>query len=354
MNIKITKISIISLLIIIILFNIKPILAQNSNNIALTITPPLIKINMNPGETWSSSIKIINNNAQKLTVYTQVLDFKGDDKGGVKFIKDYNNELSKNERSHLLSQWIEINQEPINLEPYQSNDIFFTIKVPEQAEPGGHYAAILTGTKATKKIEEGSSIGISSMLTSLIMLKINGEINEKGRIEEFSTDKKFYQTPEIDFTVRFANLGNVHLQPQGEIIIYNFLGKVKKTIPINQKSDFGNVLPDNTRKWQFNWKGENSLLDMGRFKADLVLTFGEEAKQNSFQTLYFWVINLKPILIILSILLFFLFLIIYFTRLYIKKSVAMVQKQVELNISSNNKASSISNKKIKSNNTKNK
>jgi len=332
MSSYLSKICTIILLFIIAVFNINSVLAQDLNRIALTITPPLIKINMNPGETWSSSIKIINNNPRVLTVYTQIFDFKGGERGGVKFIKEYD-ESTEAEKKHLLSQWLEINQEPINLAAYQSQDIVFTIKVPKNAEPGGHYAAILAGIKPAKKIEKGSGINISSMLSSLVMLKINGEINEKGQIEEFSTDKRFYQSPEVDFTIRFNNSGNVHLQPQGEIKIYNFFGKVKGIIPINQKSESGNVLPESTRKWEFNWKVEDSLLEIGRFKADLVLGFGEEARQHDFQSLYFWVINLKPTLTILGGLLLFLLFIIYFARRYIKRSVAVAQRQVKLDAS---------------------
>jgi len=331
-SIYISKICIIILLFTIVIFNINFVLAQDLNSIALTITPPLIKINMNPGETWTSSIKIINNNPQALDIYTQIIDFKGDERGRVKFIKTYD-ELNEAEKKYLLSQWIEINQEPINLSAYQSKDIAFTINVPQDVEPGGHYAAILAGIKPIKKIKKGSGINISSMLSSLVMLKINGEINEKGSIEEFSTDKKFYQNSKVDFIVSFKNSGNVHLKPQGEIKIYNFFGKVKDTIYINKKSEFGNVLPESTRKWEFNWEGKNSLLEIGRFKADLVLNFGEEANQHDSKSLYFWVINLKLILAITGSLFLFLFFVIYFTRKYIKRSVFVAQQEIGVNTS---------------------
>ncbi len=301
-------------------------MAVGEDKFTLTVTPPLFKVNINPGGLWSSSVKIANNNSSPVTIYTQVIDFKAKENGGIEFIKEYGSEQG-GEKKIFLSQWVDVSKESIVLEAYKSADIPFTIRVPEDAQPGGHYAAILTGNKPAEKIESGTGISISSMLATLIMLRVSGDIKEEGNIREFSTDKKFYKNPEVLFNVKFENSGNVHLQPRGEIRIFNIFNKVKGVISVNDKTEFGNVLPESLRKWEFLWKEENSIFPFGRYKADLVLSYGEEAKQTDFRTLNFWIFDIKTLLPILGSIIFFLLLIILLIRLYIKKSVKAAQMQ---------------------------
>lgn len=311
------------LVLILAVFSVLVQQVQAEDKLSLTVTPPLIKINMEPEDFWSSSVKIVNTNPKPLTIYAQVLDFKSGEEGGVEFIQKKN--IQEGE-SFLLSQWLEVDQGPFEIPAFQSKEIPFNIKVPKDAEPGGHYAAILVGTRPMGETE-GTGIQVSSLVASLIMLNVKGDIIEEAQIREFSTEKTFYQKPEVKFTVRFENLGNVHVQPQGEIKIYNFFGKERGTIFINQKTDFGNVLPNSIRKWNFEWKGEQSFFDVGRYKAVLVLGFGEEAKQTVSSILYFWVVPIKPTLGILGGFTLFIFLIALAIRAYIKRAIFIAQKE---------------------------
>ncbi len=290
----------------------------------LTIVPPLIKINMNPGESWSSSVKMVNNNSRELILFAQTVDFKSGESGGVEFIFP---QKTEGEDKIFLSEWIEIDSGPQIIPAFESKEIPFTIKLPESASPGGHYAAILVGTKPLDEEGGGTSIKISSNVSSLILLNVQGEIDESGWIREFSTEKDFYQKPEIDIRVTFENTGNVHLQPVGDIKIYNMWDKERGTIPINQKSHFGNVLAHSKRVWDFTWKGEESAFEVGRYKAEITLGFGEEAHQTVSSTLYFWVIPLVPILGILGGIILFFLAIALGIKAYIKRAVMLAQRE---------------------------
>lgn len=310
-------------ILIIASFFFFPILIH-AEGMTLSIAPPLIKNNVNPGQIWKSSIKVVNNNAKDMEVYAQVLDFKSGDNGGtVEFLPTPSDK--EKEDKVRLSSWIVMEDEKVIIPAFKSIDVSFVIDVPESAEPGGHYAAILIGTKPPKDKLDGSVVKISSMLSSLILLSVSGDIREDGRIREFSTNKDFYFEPKVDFKVKFENLGNVHIQPQGEIRVYDFFGKSKEVITLNHKSEFGNVLPGNTRTWDFSWQGSGSLTEMGRYKAQLLLSYGSDERETIDQTLYFWVIYLKPLLIIGGSLLFLFLLIVFSIKSYIKRSIRSVQ-----------------------------
>ena len=286
---------------------------------------------MSPGEIWKSSIKIINNSPKEINIYVQALDFQGEKESGeVKFLQA--KEKNADGSSPFFSQWIVLEEKEFMLLPFASQEIPFIIDVPDNASPGGHYAALLAGTAPPASDISGSSIKISSLLTSLILLNVKGDVEERGIIREFSSNKRFYQNEKIDFTVRFENLGNIHLQPRGDIKIYNQFDEFKDKILINHDTDFGNVLPKNIRKWNFEWEGAKNLLDMGRYRAELILTYGQNEKQTIDQTIYFWVIFIKPLVILSSIILFIIFLVIIIIRSYVKRAVRDTQQYATSNI----------------------
>lgn len=302
------------------------VLAQDES-LTISITPPLIKNNVNPGQIWQSAIKLVNNNDKRIEVYVQVVDFTGGSEDGtVNFIT----KQVDSESDIYASNWLQIQTEGISIEPQQSKEIPFTVIVPETADPGGHYVAILAGTQPPADSLGGTGIKISSLLASLLLLNVAGEVQDQGDIREFSTDKKYYTDFNVKFNVRFENQGNVHIQPQGEIRIYNFRDVLQDSISINHQSDYGNVLPKSIRQWEFDWQGGSGLLDMGRYRAELILGFGIEVRQTVDRTLYFWLINLKVLSFTLGSILLAVVLIVFFIRLYIRRAIAVTQKEAGL------------------------
>jgi hypothetical protein len=203
------------------------------------------------------------------------------------------------------------------------------VRVPESADPGGHYAAIMIGPSSEDR-ESGSHMKVSSFVTSLLFVRIKGEVVESGRIREFGTERTLYQRPEANFVLRFENTGNTHLRPQGSITLYNMYGKERGQVLINEKSNFGNVLPRSIRKFQFSWSGEESLLDIGRYSAVVTLGYGENGKQNTSATTYFWVVPLVPVSITLGIALFFLLLMTWLIRRYIRRALTIERMHLGL------------------------
>ncbi|MCK5416592.1 hypothetical protein KAI92_04150 [Candidatus Parcubacteria bacterium] len=312
------------ILIILILFFI-PFISK-ADGLTLSITPPLIKNNINPGDVWQSSIKIINNNSGEIEVYVDVADFKGGSGAGTVEFLPFNSDPNASE--YLLSRWIQIEKGPIRIGGFKSKEIPFVIDAPEGASPGGHYAAIIVGTKSGEQKQAGTGMSVSTKLSSLILLNVNGDINEKGYIREFSSDKTFYKTADVNFDVVFENVGNVHIQPQGEIRVYNLFNKDKGAVTINNNTEFGNVLPDEKRKWSFNWQGENGIFEMGRYKAEILLGYGQEARQTESMFLYFWIIDLKIFAFIIGPFVILLLIIFIFVKLSIRKAIKNTKEAV--------------------------
>jgi hypothetical protein len=298
-----------------------PFFARAQESLSMTITPPLFQIVASAGDVWQSSVKVVNTNDYDITVFASVVDFGSiGEEGHAQFIPILADE---NVNPHSLAKWITLPAEGVAVPRGQSAKIPFTVTVPNGAEPGGHYAAILIGTHPIGERTKGASVSVSSLVSSLLFMRVPGDIREAGDIREFTTTKNVYSDLEAAFVMRFENKGNVHVLPQGVITITNMWGKERGIIPINEATDFGNVLPNSTRKYEFSWKGDYSIFEAGRYKAIATLVFGADARQSVSRTTYFWFIPIVPMLLILGGLLGSLFVIVWGVRTYIRKALAM-------------------------------
>jgi hypothetical protein len=315
----------IGFLLLCALFVAAPV-AHADSGLSITITPPLIQLSIGPGESWTSALKVVNNNDFDMTYYAQVVDMQANGENGQsKFIPLVDEDQSDpTYQSFALARWVTLSTAPIFIKAGQTGSVPFTVNIPSNAEPGGHYAAILVGTQPGGLNQQGNLMKISSFVSSLLFLEIKGDATESGRIREFSTSQSLYQTPNVDFTVRFENTGNTHVRPEGEVTIYNMWGKQRGQVLFNnQNDDFGNVLPQSIRKFQFSWSGEQSLLDIGPYSAVVSITYGSDGKKSVVATTYFWVVPVVPVATGIGIVLFFIFLITWLIRRYIRRALML-------------------------------
>lgn len=293
--------------------------AQSS--LALTVTPPLFQLSLARGDVWTSTLKVVNTNSYPLDLYGMVMNVAAQ---GEKGRSSFSPLSDSGVDGATLGEWITISAAPVTVPSGGSGLFPFTIEVPEDAAPGGYYAAILVGREPDKTTEgEGPVINVSTYISSLLFVRIKGEVIEEGLIRQFTTDKSFYQTPEANFELRFENTGTVHVQPQGTVTIYNMWGKERGQVAINHKTNFGNVLPRSTRAFEFAWKGESHLFEIGRYSAIATLTYGEDGRKNVSAVAYFWVVPVVPLATVLGGTLLIIVLVIWFIRRYIKRALAL-------------------------------
>ena len=291
--------------------------------VSMSVSPTLFEMSAVPNQAWNSSVKVINNNRQILTVYANVVNFAPQgETGHGKFLPVFEDFTE----GKTLAEWITVSDEAYDIPPESSIAIPLTINVPEDASPGGHYAAIMIGTRPPES-DKAFQVKTSQVVTSLFFVRVAGDVVEKGVVRTFRTTDSFVDIPEVDFEIRFENKGNVHLQPQGEIVITNMWGKERGVVPINHQTHFGNVLPESIREFNFMWKGEQSFSDIGRYKAELTLAYGEDVRNFATHATFFWVIPVKAVLIVLGSLAAIILLISWSIRAYVRRMLSMSVSQ---------------------------
>ncbi len=300
------------------IFSVHTTYAQESQ--ILSVTPPLFQISVAPSNFWQSSVKVVNGNPYALTVYPEVVNFLPEGEAGQgRFIPL----VTDDDDTSTIGEWIYLESRSYVIPPEQTVQIPFSIQIPQDAQPGGHFAAILISTQRGEGADAPVALFTTQTVTSLIFARIEGDIIENASIREFSVIDGFVEKPEAEFSLRFENKGNVHLQPRGDIIITNMWGTNRGQIPINQQTHYGNVLPQSIRDFRFTWSGESSLTDIGRYKAEATLVYGSDEIRNTTAITYFWVIPIRATLITLGVIALFIYLVSWMIRLYVRRMLAL-------------------------------
>lgn len=268
------------------------VFAQTTNNKGLSITPYSFDFGtLQPQQTKTETIYLTNltNSPIDISVDTRNFSASGEE-GDVT--------LTKEATSYSLASWINIRPNKITVPANSKLGFNFTITVPENPEPGGHYGAIVFATVPKKDLKSTGAL-VSQEVGSLIFVQTPGQITENARIASFTTDKSFYEFGPVNFITRITNNSNVHIRPIGQITIKDMLGHTYTT-PLQSE----NVLPQATRKLTSVW--DKQIL-IGEYTATLNLSYGSKNQALSTSTT-FTAFPVRWGLIALGILAFIIFI----------------------------------------------
>lgn len=210
---------------------------------ALTVSPVRIELTGDPGTVIEGELILTNEQEATRTFYSSSGNFEATGETGTpSFVPG----------EEGLATWIET-ASSITLGSGGEKEVPYTITIPQDADPGGHFAAIFWGT-SPPKTEEGGQVSIGTKVGVLILLRVSGEIEEGGGVLEFSTkDKqKFFSSLPVTFTYRFHNSGDDRIKPEGEMTIKNIFGGTSAVLPANKSE--GNILPQSIRKFEVSWE----------------------------------------------------------------------------------------------------
>jgi Na+-transporting methylmalonyl-CoA/oxaloacetate decarboxylase gamma subunit len=294
--------------------------ANAQNAVSLSVSPAIFDMNANPDQAWQSTLRVINNNSFDLTVYAEVVNFRPSGEGGTAQFIPIEEATASNA---TLAEWITVPATALVIPAEQMLEIPIEIDLPPDTPPGGHYAAVLVGTRPPADREDATRVETSQVVSSLIFLRVSGDIVEQGSIRGFRAINAVSEKPEVDFELRFENNGNVHLRPEGEIRIFNMWGQERGLIPVNQQTLFGNILSDSIRSFRFTWEGEWSPVDIGRYRAEATLAYGEDGRKFTDATATFWIIPWRILTGILLVLITIGVLLALLVKLYVRRMLAL-------------------------------
>lgn len=327
---------------------LNPVFAQQvSEDMGITISPVKYEFSGAPGEVIKAEVKFFNVTRTRKDLYLRTLNFEPIGETGFPAF------MEKDDLPFVasLKQWIVLENDQVQVDPVEPDRsipaiVKFRIEIPENAAAGGHYAGIIQSQKEPGEETEiiGSGMVISPESACLIILNVDGDVVRRGSSEQFyvtdpfSNNKKpmkLFEYPPVLFMARIRNDGNTHFKPQGNIFLYRG-DKQIATIRINE--DEGNILKDSIRlfeediwgspedtfisrvevlddegkvvrdddgniatKINLNWNRLTNIA-FGKYEAKLAVVFdGENGKEVIKDSVTFWIIPWKLLLVLLAI-----------------------------------------------------
>lgn len=227
----------------------------------ITVIPPKFELFANPGDVVTETIRVRNNSDVPQTFGVLVEDFSSTGEEGKVVLEE-----GEESTAYSLKSWIDLSSQNIVIQPNEEVSFPFSIVVPRDADPGGHYASVLFQLGSGEQIPGAASV--QHRVGSLVLLRVSGNVVEESEIETFLAPVYSQQGP-VNFELRVKNNGTTHIRPNGTIVITNMFGQKVDEIPLNS----ANVFPGAVRKMDTEWN-KDALL--GHYTATLVATYGQQ------------------------------------------------------------------------------
>lgn len=295
--------------------------SAQSNDAAngLQISPALVQLNGEKGKSYTVELKVLNVTGSDLSFKSSVNDFAAKDETGTPSIL-----LDETEPSPTSIQTWVSSIPSFTLKARETKTISAIITIPNDAEPGGHYGVIRFSGTAPEL--SGTGVGLSASAGTLFLVRVAGAITEKINLDTFQATSNnkpsaVFEYGPITFLTRFKNVGSVHVQPKGSILIQDSFNNKVADLEVNAEK--GNILPSSTRRFESEL---NQKWLFGRYTATITIGYGTQG-QAIVETTSFWVIPYKLILIGLALLVTVLYILRIAVKRYNKYIIAQSRKK---------------------------
>jgi len=253
------------------------------------VGPGKIELILEPGESKTVELLVSNRMGDLREFNFEIEDAIGSDNPDRPVVL-----LGDDRGPYTVRDYIDLPSDSFLLPHGKRARVPVTVRVPEDAEPGGHYGSVLV-TTLSREAEAGDTAGavpqsaIVSRIGTLFFVTIPGEVDRSGKLEEFRTipEKKWYQSGPIRFELLYRNTGSVHVNPYGEITITNMFGEEVGYVEL----DPWFALPGSLRFREVTWNRE---FLFGKYTAVAEINRGYENIVDT-QEYTLWVIPLSYI-----------------------------------------------------------
>lgn len=292
-----------SILLFLFLFWTQQDKAVFAQKLSLSITPPLLEVQIQPGKSLTQAYQISNNSETELVLKAEVVPFEpADEEGGVKFREVFEPKIG----FLLQNADLRLGQSFL-LRPGESKQLVLKIRVPKNAPEKDEYYTFLISQVPKTLLGESASQALVR-IGSHILVSISKEerLARKGRVVKFEARPKVADVfSKVNFDMIAENTGNRYFKPEAELKIEGWGRGVVEELKIRPD----NILAFSKRRLSCWLPKEDVSFETkecdfssripGRYKA--VLSFKPAGSEQPPQTyvVYFWILPLKLLLVLL-------------------------------------------------------
>lgn len=275
----------------------------------ITIRPFLIDEVLEPRDQVRKLVTISSDyEVRKAVLYATVNEITIGNDGEIKeFVPPV-----ETDRTNTVTSWIEVSRGRVEIPHGETREVPITLKINPMAEPGEYHAFVgfveaANRPEAEKIAMEGDAKGV------IIKITISDDREESMRINSFLIKRLILSEGDKRVSIELENKGDFTSIPTGEIILYDSRGIEIGSFAVNTKKQ-------EIKPGEIVTVKEKIPLDKktGRFKANLILEYGESSKANIYDTTYFYLVPIKILLfMILALFIISIFITWLFKRVFI-------------------------------------
>jgi hypothetical protein len=269
----------------------------------ITIRPFLIDATMVPRESINETVVLTSKYPNRTSiVYATVNEITIGTSGEIlDFVPPV-----MTDRTNSVTSWISISRGRIEIPAGESVELPLDIKIHPFAEPGQYHAFV--GFVESKKRDQAEQIASQGDADGVIItVTITDERVDSMRISSMIVDRFVTDSEQQQVKITIENSGEFVSTPAGEVIFYNNRGFEVSALPFNTEGV--SLSPDETKTFVTSIPlGTN----LGRYKANANLTYGENQRASLFDSAGFYLLPLYYLYFgigLLSLLLLVLFIL---------------------------------------------
>lgn len=205
----------------------------------ITMSPVKQDYVLDAGSIKEDSFSILNDGdvAYTFSVYARPYSVK---------TTGYEADFTTNASNADVYQWVQFDKSQYDIKPGETIKVPFTIRVPSNATPGGHYGVLFAETSASTE-DTGNAIARKKRVGELLYVTVKGTFSTGGNVQDPKIP--FFQTrPPLRTSQLVKNTGNSHFTTTTVLAVSDVFGNQKYA----EKRDY-TVLPGTTRKIEMQW-----------------------------------------------------------------------------------------------------
>jgi hypothetical protein len=223
---------------------------------SIVLSPVSKRYELDAGSNTTDSFKVINDGriAYDFVVYSRPYSV-----GDESYQPDF---VSKPQNADAY-KWVQFDKPSYRIEPGQTVEVKYSMRIPAGATPGGHYGVLFAETQPSSETN-GNVVKRTKRVGAILYATIKGDVRTGGKFEGFSVP--FFQTkPPLTSAQRVKNTGNVDFVTTTTMKVYDVFGgekfKTSREYP---------VLPATTRRAIVEWPNPSWI---GLYRIELNTSF---------------------------------------------------------------------------------
>lgn len=236
-----------------------PAFAVDSSDViieSIVLSPVSKHYDIDAGASTTDTFKVINDGkvAYDFVVYARPYSVNDE---------SYQPDFVSKPQNADAYKWVQFDEPSYHIEPGQSIDVPYTVRVPKGATPGGHYGVLFAETQPSGGAQ-GNVVKRTKRVGAILYVTVKGDVRTGGSLQDVEVPFLQFNRP-LTTAQRVRNTGNVDFTATTNLKVYDVFGGEKFTT----KRDYP-VLPSTTRRAVVDWPDASWL---GLYRVELTTSF---------------------------------------------------------------------------------